>query len=297
MIRPMLAATAARVEDIQLPALVSPKLDGVRALVQGGVVLSRSLKPIPNKVVQQLFGRRELEGLDGELVIGDPWAQDAFRRTSSGVMSHEDPVPNVVFHVFDRWSDLDFERRLQQADLAVSRARTRQLQLVGHQLVYTLEELAQAEAAYLAMGYEGLMARSLTGSYKEGRSTLREQGLMKLKRFEDAEALVLRAEPLLHNANAAVRNELGYAAQSSHQAGKVAQELLGALVVRGLPGTRYDGVEFSIGTGFDEAQRRLLWQQRGELKGRLATYKYFPSGSKEAPRFPVFKGFRAPTDC
>lgn len=296
MIKPMLAATAATATDVALPALVSPKLDGVRALVQGGVVLSRSLKPLPNKVVQRLFGRRELEGLDGELILGDPWAPDAFRRTSSGVMSHEGDVPNIVFHVFDRLSDLDFQRRLQQAQLVVGQTKTNQLQLVDHQLVYNQQELVRAEETYLAMGYEGLMARDPGGLYKEGRSTLREGGLVKLKRFEDAEALVLRAEPLLHNANAAVRNELGYQARSSHQAGKVAQDLLGALVVRGLPGTKYDGVEFSIGTGFDEALRRELWQQRQTLPGRLVTYKYFPHGSKDAPRFPVFKGFRASLD-
>jgi hypothetical protein len=43
-----------------------------------------------------------------------------------------------------------------------------------------------------------------------------------------------------------------------------------------------------------------LWREagpRGELlNGRVVKFKYFPTGSKEAPRFPVFLGWRADGD-
>jgi DNA ligase-1 len=49
---------------------------------------------------------------------------------------------------------------------------------------------------------------------------------------------------------------------------------------------------FSIGTGFTLAQREALWQAREDLLGRIVSYKYFPSGSKEKPRHPIFVSFR-----
>ena len=50
---------------------VSPKLDGIRAIIRDGVVMSRSLKPIPNKHVQRILGNSPgIEGYDGELIVG-----------------------------------------------------------------------------------------------------------------------------------------------------------------------------------------------------------------------------------
>lgn len=46
--KPMLAGKCEGLESLKYPVLVSVKLDGVRALVIGGKVMSRSLKPIPN---------------------------------------------------------------------------------------------------------------------------------------------------------------------------------------------------------------------------------------------------------
>ena len=50
---------------------LSPKLDGVRAIVIGGVVMSRNLKPIPNRHVQSLFKHLEsLHALGRPLLVG-----------------------------------------------------------------------------------------------------------------------------------------------------------------------------------------------------------------------------------
>ena len=55
------------------PRLVSRKLDGIRATVQGGRLRSRTLKDIPNVNVQKMFAGLP-EGLDGELIFGKPIA-------------------------------------------------------------------------------------------------------------------------------------------------------------------------------------------------------------------------------
>src|SRR5271165_5455497 len=97
--RPMLAAkTEGR--NLIYPLYASPKLDGVRAIVRHGQVVSRTLKPIPNRAVQRMFGLEALEGLDGELIVGESTAPDVYRRTVSAVMT-EDAVPDVIFYAFD----------------------------------------------------------------------------------------------------------------------------------------------------------------------------------------------------
>ena len=100
MFKPMLSATCDNIKELQYPLLASPKLDGVRAIVVNGVLMSRSLKPIPNAHVQGQFGRPELNFLDGELIVGSPTNPAAFRDTTSAVMSYDKEI-SVTFHVFD----------------------------------------------------------------------------------------------------------------------------------------------------------------------------------------------------
>ena len=57
-----------------------------------------------------------------------------------------------------------------------------------------------------------------------------------------------------------------------------------------------DGVEFGCGSGFDDATRKELWEQRESLVGKYATVKYFDQGGYDVPRFPVFKGIRNEID-
>jgi DNA ligase-1 len=284
--KPMLAAPAGT--ELPFPLLLSPKLDGIRCLIVDGVAVGRSLKPLPNRHVQQLFGRPELNGLDGELLVGAPTARDVFQVTTSGVMSVEGQ-PAVTFWVFDDYSALGgFEVRYLRAQRRV--AGQRACQLVAHTPITTQEDLLGWEQYYLAKGFEGVMLRHPSGPYKHGRSTAKEAWLLKVKRFEDSEAVVLGVTELMHNANEAKRNALGHLERSSHQAGKVGRQRLGALVVRDLA-TR---VEFEIGTGFTDQQRQDFWGR--DVTGLVVKYKFQPTGVKDKPRFPVFLGFRSEVD-
>lgn len=282
------------------PVLVSPKLDGIRALVRGGVVLSRSLKPIPNQHVQALFGVDALEGFDGELCVGPPNAPDVMQKTTSGVMRIEG-TPDVTYHVFDLHNEptLNFESRFKLASMrikALTKAPGDRVRLVQHHLANNDAELLALESGALSAGFEGAMVRSLIGPYKYGRSTAREGFLVKIKRFEDAEAVIIGAEELMHNDNEKLLDELGHAKRSTHQANKRPAGVLGALVCQ----RESDGVVFNIGTGFSAAQRAAMWlthTQAGGLLGKLAKYRHFSStGVKVAPRFPIFVGIRDPRD-
>lgn len=288
--KPMLSATIDDVSELRYPLLASVKLDGVRAMVRDGVLVSRNLKPIPNKHVQKMFGRKALEGFDGELIMGDPTDPAAFRNTSSAVMSH-DGEPDVVFHVFDVCNVEGVKYIFRLHHLQMATRDLTNVQLVGQVKVVRSEDVDLYETTALNAGYEGVMLRSEDAPYKWGRSTLKEQGLMKLKRFEDAEARIIGFEELQHNANDATTSLLGAKERSSKKSGMVGRDTLGALLVVGVNGP-YKDVKFSIGTGFDAATRADIWGHRSQWDGRLVTYKFFPKGSKIAPRFPVYKAWR-----
>lgn len=294
--KPMLAATW-NGEPLMFPLLASPKLDGIRALVMDGVVYSRNLKPIPNKFVQESFGHHNLDGLDGELIVGDPTSPTCYRDTMSGVMS-ADGIPHVKFYVFDVYElpNDPFHQRHQIAesivDDAVKGAELEFIEMVYHREVRSQLCLQLFEERSLEMGYEGVMLRHPHGTYKFGRSTMREQGLIKVKRFSDAEAVIIGCKERMHNGNKATKDELGRTKRTSHKANKIGRGDLGAFTCK-----TGEGIEFDIGTGFVDSERETFWRNREKAIGQIVKYRYFPTGSKEAPRFPVFLGFRSEIDA
>ena len=156
--------------------------------------------------------------------------------------------------------------------------------------INTVEELMKYESKVLEQGFEGVMIRSATGPYKFGRSTLKEGSLVKMKKFDDDEAIITGFNELQKNTNEKTKDEFGYAKRSSHKDGKIDQDTLGSLIVV------WRETEFSIGSGFTAEQRKEFWDQRNNLIGKLVKFKYFATGMKEAPRFPIFLGFRHPDD-
>ena len=290
MIRqPMLAAkcTDLDLQRLKYPILVSPKIDGIRGTVVNGKLLSRSMKPIRNTHTQQLFGLPEYDGFDGELVVGNPYDTNLMQQTSSGVMSISGK-PNVRFYVFDNWRHpAGYQGRLESI-LPID-LEYRGVIVVSHDWMSSYEELMEYETKMLARGYEGVMVRDPQGKYKDGRSTLREGGLLKVKRFTDGEAIITGFEPLMRNCNELESDERGYAKRSHSSAGKVEDDMLGALHVTGV-GT---AISFNIGSGFTESQRRDLWNRRASLVGKIVKYKHFAvTGVKDKPRIPIFLGFR-----
>jgi len=252
--KPMFAVKA-DLGKLRYPLMVSAKLDGIRAVVKDGEVLSKSMKHIRNEHVQRIF--KDLHGVDGELIVGDILAEDAFQVTTSGVMTKLGE-PDVKFYVFDRW-DLEgsFEERIKHLPEGLN------VILVEQVIVNNYEELMEEYQRLVKMGYEGAMLRDPTKPYKFGTATVNSQELLKMKPFEDAEFEVV---------------------------GLVPANTLGALVVR------YEDTTFEVGTGFTKKQRKEIWENRLTLVGSLAKVRYQKTGMKDLPRFPSFQGFRDKSD-
>lgn len=278
-------------KDVHFPVMASPKLDGVRATVINGVVMSRNMLPIPNGFVQEMFGKPEYNGFDGELVVGQPFGEGVFNRTTSGVMSMGGE-PDVTYHVFDDVSNhglAAFRVRIESVRKRTAGLQKRRVVMVEHVHLLEADTLRDLLDKWLAKGYEGACLRHPERFYKQGRSTLNEQGLLKVKPFEDSEAIVLGSEEAKTNTN-----EKGNAGRRrTLKAGLVLKGTLGKLRVRDI----HTGVEFMLGCGTmkqDEAQ--ALWDDRKSLPGRIAKYKYQKVGTVELPRQPIFLGWRHELD-
>ena len=289
MIKPMLGI-AVDTTKLVFPIYASPKLDGIRVIIKDNQVLSRNGKPIPNVFIQSLL--KSYHGLDGELIVGHPTHPNVFQLTTSGVMSIEG-TPNVRLYVFDCWyAEGGIDARYDEVLKITRSSSIADIEVVPQIIINSLEELYEFEEDCLAKGYEGVMLRYPDALYKNGRSTVKEGALLKLKRFSDSEAYILGMEPLLRNHNEPIKNALGHTERSSHICNKVADNLLGALNVKDI----HTGIEFSIGSGFTEEQRREIWNKKVELIGSTVKYKYFEIGVKDKPRFPIFCGFRDKRD-
>lgn len=278
--RPMLAATLKDPADIKFPVLVSPKIDGIRCILHPVLgAITRTLKPIPNHFVRSILNplSEKYPWLDGELVCGD------FQGTQSAIMSHQG-MPDFKFLVFDKVADGCYMTRTLLMN-TIDHARIEILEQIA---CTDMEEFDYNESYFVEAGYEGMMFRKPLSSYKFGRSTMKEQYLVKVKRFEDREAKVVGFEEFYHNANEGSINALGYKEHSSHHANMVPKNTLGALEV-------FDDKfkkTFKVGTGFSANQRQDIWNNQAKFIGQVINYKYQNYGVVDVPRIPVFRGFR-----
>lgn len=278
-------------EKLRYPVLVSPKLDGIRAVVQEGVVLSRALIEIPNREVQLRFAH--LEGFDGELIVGAPTGNDVYTRSESGIMS-VGGIPDVSFYVFDWVSSpkLPASKRLEVAAAGVKECGQPSVHFVPQLLCHTREEVEAAERKFVdEWGFEGAIVRSPDAPYKYGRSTPNDQVLMKMKRWSDSEARIVGFNEELQNNNEAEIDARGLTKRGHSQAKLVGKGRLGSFEVFDIKTKE----RFSV-DGFTHEEKQEYWDKQDQLLGKIIKYKYFAYGMKNKPRQPKFIGFRNEAD-
>ena len=272
--------------DLRYPLYALPKLDGIRCIIKDGQALTNTLKLIPNLSVQAWAkaNAEALEGLDGELMCdGD------FNDVQSMIMTIKG-ASDWWFCAFDLWDMplTPFRIRYDRLRKVVFNYAEPDLEVVPCNEVYNAEELQEIWDSHVDDGLEGTIARDPEAFYKFGRSTLNEQGMIKLKNWEDDEAIILATKALQINTNEIELNGLGLAKRGHSQDGMVDIESLGAFYVT------WKGRKFWLGggTGFNDKSRVELWNKREELVGQKATFKYFGVSAYGVPRHPNFKGVR-----
>ena len=130
-----------------------------------------------------------------------------------------------------------------------------------HAICTGLDHLRAELARIEALGGEGLMLRQPESRYEVGRSLT----LLKVKSFHDAEARVLE-----------------HLKGAGRHKGR-----LGALLVE-----LADGTQFSVGTGFSDAER-----EAPPPIGSVITFRYQELSDGGVPRFPSYVGVRTDAAC
>ena len=249
----LLAETAQEVEDVSL-YLVSEKLDGVRAYWDGQVLRTRSGNAIdaPAWFTADFPARP----LDGELWIG----RGKFEELSATVRRQtpdDAEWRQVRYMIFELpQAHGTFRGRVEGMRQIIAEAGVPWLQRVEQSEIVSRAALREKLDAIVKAGGEGLMLHRADAPYTTGRSDV----LLKMKPWRDAEATVI-----------------------AHQPGKGKYRgMLGALRVR-----TAEGVEFSLGTGLSEADRR-----QPPPVGTLVTYRYRDLTGRGLPRFASFHRVR-----
>lgn len=297
------------------PYLATPKVDGIRFLMVGGRALSRSFKPIKNAHIQAVLSKHLPDGIDGELTCGD-----SFGASTSAIMSSRGQ-PAFVAWIFDFVTSGDAYRspggpledplrvayvtrlaRLKEWYGTVAGSLPFQCRVLADPVDITCaDQVTSASQTFVDQGFEGAILRSPSGRYKCGRATLKENIILKVKDFVDAEAVVIGFVELMHNGNEALPDAFGRSKRSTAKAGKEGGGTLGALLVKARGDHFPADTVFKIGTGFDAQQRREIWEHQAKYMGALAKYKFMRQGVKDKPRHPTFLGWRhlddmSPTD-
>ena len=296
--KPLLAAKVEDVAKVSYPTLATPKIDGIRAMKIDSNLVSRTLKPIGNSTMRAVLESLLPDNSDGEIVV-----EGTFQDVQHSVMTRVDSANfsgRFTYYWFDYVKDdttkpycervVDMREYAQSHPEMFSHPQATIVPLYPTSL-HTVEDVVAYQAKALADKFEGVMLRKPSGAYKMGRATFRDGVLLKLKQFLDAEARVVGVQELKKNTNEKQTSLTGASQRSSKKDGLVPQNKLGSLLV-----VNAAGQEFSIGSGFNDEQRRTLWARKEDLIGKRVTYRYFEVGVKDAPRFPTFLGFRHEDD-
>ena len=283
IVKPMLAGKCTDTSALDYPVFATPKLDGVRCLTVDGQAMSRTFKHIPNKHIYKLVSALP-NGLDGELMCdGQPFS------VITGNVMREDGESDFFYAVFDYYSDKPYVERMAALKTLKCPKFVRKILPVE---IKNEKELLEYETKCLSEGYEGCMVRAPNSPYKAGRSSEKEQFLLKIKRFADSEAKILEIVEKTNNENVAEKDAFGRSKHSSAMAGLVLANTMGALKVKDIK----SGVEFSIGSGFNDEFRAEVWANKKKYLGQIVKYKSQEIGAKDAPRFPVYLGMRDKRD-
>jgi DNA ligase-1 len=229
---------------------VSEKLDGVRVYWDGNNLISRSgniynapkwfIKDFPNETFEgELWaGRGTFEEVLG--IVRDE-SDDNGDWQKINLMLFDLPKHNGTF-----------EERLEALKELVDKSHSPYLKVIEQSLIKDQKTLMQYLDKVVKSGGEGLMLHHKDSLYQ----TTRNDYLLKLKTFADAEAKVLKI----------------IAGKGKYQG------MMGAVLVE-----NEQGIRFKIGGGFSDKMRK-----NPPTIGTIITYKYYGKTQDNKPRFASF---------
>lgn len=271
--------------SLRFPVGATIKEDGIRGLRRNCFV-SRTLKLIPNDRIRERANKLPY-GFDVEISNRSLMYNDI----ESIVMSGEHPDSDkILFYVLDWFNeDLSYQHRIQGAfDWCVLNPHP---DVIAPYITIckNAAELLAFEKLTIEKNGEGICFRTLDSPYKQGRSTLQEQWLVKLARYVRSECTIIGFIEQEENLNRRRHNSVGMMARSKSISGMRGKDTLGAFLVKDST-----GLEFKVGSGvgLTTQLRKSIWKQQDKYMNKQITIKHKAHGRLVKPRSPIFVGFR-----
>ncbi len=300
-------------EDIIFPKFASTKLDGIRCVFKGGEMLSRSLKQIQSKQLQEKFKHIKQESDDSRIIFdGELYAhgrsfqtitkavmsQDIFNKTSIKRIIKEQNcseneaiewaqhlIDDIQFFCFDSldtdFVDETFKER--QFNIRVIMKNQPYVTVVEQVEVNSWEEVQTRFKVVLDEGYEGLMLKDKDSTYKFGRNTLKENVFFKVKPYVTVDMKVtgfVQATEVREGAEKKV-NELGRSVTSKKKNDRVPVDMASGVVVD------WKGVDLKVNLSQTHDERKEIWNNKDKYLGQYIEFKYLDVGMKDLPRHPT----------
>ena len=281
MIKPMLAHKF-NPDKAVFPALLQPKLDGVRCVFTKNGAFSRTGKEFKNvdhikETLKPLFKQYPYIKLDGELYnhkLKDDFEKivSLVRKTKPTFEHRKEAEKLVQYHIYDMVTENDklgwtYEQRLDHLINIIDAnglfINMRHVCTVPTHKVNSLEAAKDIHNKALKAGYEGSIYRNPNGLYKGTRSW----DLMKFKDFHDAEATIV-----------------------NYEIGKGKREgTLGKFIMQD-----NDGNIFGCppGKGYNYEEMKDMLKNIHKYMGQVATFTYFQRTQAGSYRHPLFKCIR-----
>ncbi len=260
-------------KDIRYPIYASVKIDGVRLYKWKDAWHTRKDKESINPHILDELDKMDYEnGVDGELYVMDMDFSDgqSIIRGNAPI----NPSMKVAYCEFDKITHGGYDERFVNFEhfaCNVSKVSYIYPRKIQNYRIKSPEELRDLQELY--SNEEGLVLRSINGIYKQGRSTLAEQYMLKLFKWEEAEATIVGFNELMINKDTSTKRKINMRGSG----------LLGSFIVR----TEKWGT-FNLSGNLTE-QQRYDYHQDYSLLGKKVKFKYKPYGTKDKPRHPIFK--------
>lgn len=229
----------------------SEKLDGIRGRWTGKEMLTKGGNKI--NIPSYFLNNFPPFPLDGEIWGG----RQTFEKTSSIVAtsSHDKGWDKLQYGIFDAPEQgIIIENRLEKAKMWFATHPSEYAFIIPQHRLSSKEELAEKLNEIERLGGEGIIVVKRGSMYTNGRSV----DILKVKNFEDAEAIVI-----------------GYTPGKGKHQGK-----MGSLIVELVKDRK---IVFKIGTGFSDAVRKTP-----PPVGAMITFKYTGKYVSGKPKFPSF---------
>ena len=266
---PMLAHSfTKRKHNINYPAIVQRKFDGVRCLARlnsdGTVTLmSRKGKEFThlNHIKADVAANNSDTNLvlDGELYSDTLTFQELVGLVKRVTLKpgNDEQMLEVSLRVYD-CVELNNEADFTDRYLTITNLTegAEYLSLVENVRVSTESEIHAAQARFVEEGYEGAMVRNLTGAYAIGK---RSANLQKVKTFLDGEYPII-----------------GFTDGTGGETGCVIWEC-----------QTPDGQSFRVRPRGTQEDRKVLFQNGSDYVGQQLTVRYQELTDDGVPRFPV----------